>query len=138
MSKGKYLSIDFGDRRVGLAVSDFDKQIAFPRDFFENNKDLIKKIGQFCEEEQIIKIIIGLPVEMDGTMGEQVVKTYKFGDRLKKALDPIAVDYFDERLTTKQSIHKLQQQGIKAKDQKGQRDMVSAQIILEAYLKGLN
>ncbi len=138
MSKGKYLAIDFGDRRIGLAISDFDKQVAFPRDFLKNDKSLIKQIKKFCQEEQVIKVIIGLPIEMDGSIGERAVKTYEFGDKLKKSIDLIPVDYFDERLTTKQSIKKLQEQGIKAKDQKGQRDMVSAQIILEAYLKTLN
>ncbi|MCK5604965.1 Holliday junction resolvase RuvX [Candidatus Pacearchaeota archaeon] len=139
MSKGKYLAIDYGDRRVGLAVSDFDKQVAFPRDFLEYKsiKGLLNQIKSFCDEEQIVKVIIGLPIEMDGTMGDRVIKTYEFADRLKKAIDPITVEYFDERLTTKQSIRKLQMQGVKAKDQKGQRDMVSAQIILEAYLKSL-
>ncbi len=139
MSKGKYLAIDYGDRRVGLAVSDFDKQVAFPRDFLEYKsiKGLLNQIKAFCDEEQIVKTIVGLPIEMDGTMGDRVIKTYKFADQLKKAIAPIVVEYFDERLTTKQSIRKLQMQGIKAKDQKGQRDMVSAQIILEAYLKSL-
>ena len=139
MTKGKYLAIDFGDRRVGLAISDFDKQIAFPRDFLEYKKidELIDRIKTFCTEEQVIKVIVGLPVEMDGTMGEQVIKTYKFGDKLKKAIGPIPVDYFDERLTTKEATKKLHQQGIKEKEQKGQKDMVSAQIILEAYLKNM-
>ncbi len=135
MSKGKYLSIDFGDRRVGLAISDFDKQIAFPRDFLENSKDLAKQIKQFCQDEQIIKVVIGLPVEMDGTMGDRVIKTYEFGDKMKEAIYPIPVDYFDERLTTKEATKKLHQQGIKEKEQKGQKDMVSAQIILEAYME---
>ena len=69
MTKGKYLAIDYGDRRVGLAVSDFDKSVAFPRDFLENNRALIRQIKQFCQNEQIIKVIVGLPVEMDGTIG---------------------------------------------------------------------
>jgi len=139
MTKGKYLAIDYGDRRVGLAISDYDKSIAFPRDFlvYKSLTDLIEQIKKLCETEQVVKIILGLPIEMDGTFGERFVKTQKFGDALKKAVDPITVDYFDERLTTKQSIHKLHEQGIKAKEQKGQRDMVSAQIILEAYLKSL-
>ena len=139
MTKGKYLAIDFGDRRVGIAISDFDKQIAFPRDFLinSNTDELIAKLKAFCDEEQIIKIIIGLPIEMDGTLGERFMKTQQFGDALKKAVNGIPVEYFDERLTTKQSIQKLQMQGIRAKNQKGQRDMVSAQIILEAYLKNL-
>ena len=135
MSKGKYLSIDFGDRRVGLAISDFDKQIAFPRDILENNRSLVRQIKQFCKDEQIIKVVIGLPVEMDGTMGDRVIKTYEFGDKMKEAIYPIPVDYFDERLTTKEATKKLHQQGIKEKEQKGQKDMVSAQIILEAYME---
>jgi len=140
MTKGKYLAIDFGDRRVGLAISDFDKQVAFPRDFleYEEIKELISQIKTFCEDEQIVKVIIGLPIEMDGSIGERFIETQKFGDQLKKAIEPIPVEYFDERLTTKQSIKKLHEQGIKAKEQKGQKDMVSAQIILEAYLKSLN
>ena len=137
MTKGKYLAIDFGDRRVGLAISDFDKSVAFPRDFLDNNRALARRIKQFCQDEQIIKVIVGLPIEMDGTMGQQVVKTYKFGDKLKKAINPIPVEYFDERLTTKQATRRLQEQGIKAKEQKGQLDMISAQVILEAYLKSL-
>jgi putative Holliday junction resolvase len=139
MTKGKYLAIDYGDRRVGLAISDYDKIIAFPRDFltYKTSDELISAIKRFCEEEQIIKVIVGLPVEMDGGIGERFIKTQKFGDELKKAIEPITVDYFDERLTTKQSINKLYEQGIKTKEHKGQRDMVSAQIILEAYLKSL-
>ena len=139
MTKGKYLAIDFGDRRVGLAISDYDKQIAFPRDFlvFSKIDELIEKLKGFCAEEQVVKIIVGLPIEMDGTFGDRFMKTQKFGDKLKKAVDPIPVEYFDERLTTKQSISRLHEQGIKTKEQKGQRDMVSAQIILEAYLKSL-
>lgn len=139
MSKGKYLAIDYGDRRVGLAISDADKQIAFPRDFLvvEKIPKLLKEIKALCDQEHVEKVIIGLPIEMDGSMGERVIKTYEFGDKLKKTLDPIAVDYFDERLTTKQATRKLHQQGFKEKEQKGQKDMVSAQIILEAYLKSI-
>jgi len=135
MTKGKYLAIDYGDRRVGLAISDFDKQVAFPRDFLENNRVLISQIKKLCDGEQVIKIIVGLPIEMDGTIGERSIKTYKFGDKLKKALHPIPVDYFDERLTTKRAKQLLQEQGIKAKEQKGRLDMISAQVILEAYME---
>lgn len=138
MTKGKYLAIDFGDRRTGLAISDFDKQVAFPREVidFKSIRGLITQIKKLCDEEQVVKIIVGLPVEMNGSVGERFLKTQKFGDQLKKAID-IPVEYFDERLTTKQSIRKLHEQGIKAKGQKGLRDMVSAQIILEAYLKNI-
>lgn len=140
MNKGKFLAIDFGDRRAGIAVSDLDKQIAFPRDFFvyDSEDKLIERIKAFCKDEHIIKIILGLPVKMDGSIGEQFIKTQKFGNRLKKEVKPVPIEYLDERLTTKESIKKLSQQGVKAKDQKGQKDMVSAQIILETYMLSRN
>lgn len=139
MSKGKYLAIDFGQRRVGLAISDYDKEIAFPRDniAYDQMDQLIQRLADFCEKEEVSKVIIGLPISMDGTVNESFIKTQQFGEKFKKAIHPIPVEYFDERLTTKQSIQRLHQQGIKAKDQKGQRDMISAQVILESYIKAI-
>jgi len=139
MSKGKYLAIDFGDKRVGIAISDYDKQIAFPRKVieFKSIKNLIANIKTLCDDEQVIKIIIGLPIEMDGKMGDRFIKTHKFGDKLKSYTQEIPIEYFDERLTTKRSIHKLHEQGIKCRDQKNQIDMISAQTILEGYLDSL-
>lgn len=136
MSKGKYLAIDYGDKRVGLAISDFDKLIAFPRETitFKSKSGLIRKISELCSSESVSKIILGLPIEMDGSFGDRFVKTQKFGDLLKEELSNISVEYFDERLTTKQATKKLHQQGFAEKHQKGQKDMISAQIILEAYL----
>ena len=136
MSKGKYLGIDYGDRRVGIAVSDFDKEISFPRDFLEYEKesDLLKSIKQLCEDEQIIKIILGLPIHMDGTFGERAEKTKVFYDKLKDAIPSIDIDFFDERLSSEYATKVLHVQQIKSKDQKGKRDSISAQIILQNYL----
>ncbi|PIZ72131.1 Holliday junction resolvase RuvX [Candidatus Peregrinibacteria bacterium CG_4_10_14_0_2_um_filter_43_11] len=136
MNKGKYLAIDFGDKRVGIAISDLDKAIAFPRDFltYSHLSDLSKQIAMLCEQESVVKIIIGLPIQMDGTMGDRVKKTIEFGDRLKQTIHNVSIDYFDERLTTQQAIHRMQAQGTKAKNQKPFTDSLSAQVILETYL----
>ena len=139
MSKGKYLGIDYGDKRVGIAISDFNKEIAFPRDFLEYSKEseLLKTIKKFCEEEQITKIILGLPIQMDGTFGERAKITQKFFDKLKSELPNIKIEFFDERLSTQYASKALQKQGISEKDQKGKRDALSAQIILQNYLNSL-
>ena len=136
MTKGRYLAIDYGDRRIGLAVSDFDKQIAFPRETLEGLKpaEAISKIQKFCEDEGVVKVILGLPIQMNGSVGERFVKTHEFGAKLREAIKPTPVEYLDERLTTKRAEQLLREQGIKAKDQKKVKDMVSAQVILEAYL----
>lgn len=139
MSKGKYLGIDFGDKRVGIAVSDFNKDIAFPRDFLTYNgeNDLIAQLRKICEEESVVKIILGLPIMMDGVLGDRAKKTQLFYDKLKKAMPGMSVDFFDERLSTEFAVASLRGQGIKDKDQKGKRDAASAQIILQNYLSSL-
>lgn len=140
MNKGKYLAIDYGDKRVGVAVSDFNKEIAFPRDFLEysSEKELLESIRKLCEEEQVIKIILGLPIMMDGTLGDRAEKTQAFYVKLKELLSPkMAIEFFDERLSTEFASKMLRVQGVKAKDQKGKRDAMSAQIILQNYLNSL-
>ena len=139
MNKGKYLAIDYGDRRVGLALSDYNKEISFPRDFLEytSEKGLLAELRKLCEEEGVIKIILGLPIQMDGTFGERAQKTQKFFDKLKKAMPTVPIDFFDERLSTEFAVKSLRGQGIKDKDQKGKRDAMSAQIILQNYLASL-
>jgi putative holliday junction resolvase len=139
MTKGKYLGIDFGDKRVGIAVSDFNKEIAFPRDFleYESSNWLIDRISRICEEDQVVKIILGLPVNMDGTFGERALKTMEFFNKLKEAIPGVSIECFDERLSTEYAVKALHAQGIKSKNQKGKRDALSAQIVLQNYLNSL-
>lgn len=136
MDKGKYLSIDYGDKRVGLAVSDLNKEIAFPRGFLtvESDSGLLSDIAALCREDSIIKIIVGLPIQMDGSAGRRAEMTYEFGERLTQKTG-LPVEYFDERLTTRAAEGKLREIGVKSRDQKGEKDAVSAQLILETYLR---
>jgi putative holliday junction resolvase len=139
MNKGKYLAIDYGDKRVGVAVSDFNKEIAFPREFltYTGEKNLIEQLQRICEEDQITKVILGLPIMMDGTLGDRAKKTQLFYDKLKEAMPHIPIEFFDERLSTEFAVKTLRGQGIKDKDQKGKRDAMSAHIILQNYLNSL-
>jgi len=139
MNKGKYLAIDYGDKRVGVAVSDFNKEIAFPRDFltYSGDNNLLAQLQNICQEDQVIKIILGLPIMMDGTLGDRAKKTKVFYDKLKAAMPHVAIEFFDERLSTEFAVKSLRGQGVKDKDQKGKRDAMSAQIILQNYLNSL-
>lgn len=138
-SKGKFLALDYGDKRVGMAVSDYNKEISFPRDFltYTGTKNLIAQLKKFCEVEDISKIILGLPIMMDGTFGDRAKKTQKFFDQLREAMPDMPIDLFDERLSTEFAVKSLHGQGVKAKDQKGKRDAMSAQIILQNYLSSI-
>jgi putative holliday junction resolvase len=139
MNKGKYLAIDYGDKRVGVAVSDFNKEISFPRDFltYTGENDLINQLQRICEEEQVTRVILGLPIMMDGTLGDRAKKTQLFFGKLKEAMPHISIEFFDERLSTEFAVKSLRGQGVKDKDQKGKRDAMSAQIILQNYLNSL-
>ena len=140
MSKGKYLGLDYGDRRVGMAISDENKEISFPRDYIQytQESELLKELAEFCKEEDITKIILGMPIQMDGSMGERTKKTHDFYESLKKIMPSMKIEFFDERLSTQFAIKNLQGQGIKAKNQKGNLDTASAQIILQNYLNSLS
>ena len=140
MNKGKFLALDFGDKRVGMAVSDENKEISFPRDFFEYRKmqELLDFLIALCHEEGVIRIILGLPIHMDGRLGERAEKTQQFFDQLKAVMPSMDIVFFDERLSTEFAVKSLRGMGIKARDQKGKRDTLSAQIILQNYLVSLN
>lgn len=139
-SKGKYLALDYGDRRVGMAISNIDKDISFPRDFLEYNKvsELIDTLEVFCETEGVSRIILGFPLHMDGQVGDRARKTQQFHTKLKAAMPGMDIIFFDERLSTEFAVKALRGQGIKAKDQRGKRDMMSAQIILQNYLASIS
>lgn len=139
MDKGKYLAVDYGDKRVGIAISDMNKEISFPRDFLEYQKvtELISQMKQICKEEGIIRIILGFPIHMDGRLGDRAKKTEKFYTALKMAMPKMEIAFFDERLSTEFAVTALRGQGIKDKDQKGKRDAMSAQIILQNYLASI-
>jgi len=132
MSKGKYLAIDYGDKRVGVAVSDYNKEISFPRDFltYTSEKNLIAQLQKICEEDDISKIVLGLPIMMDGTLGDRAKKTQKFFDKLKEAMPHMSITFFDERLSTEFAVKSLRGQGIKDKDQKG-IDFIATEFVFD-------
>ncbi len=134
--KGKILGVDFGDRRVGLAITDLNQEIAFPRDFLEygTRKELMERIRSICLREGVSMIALGWPLKMDGGKSERTHLTEAFSHELREALPEIEVLLVDERLSTRYAVDVLRQQSVKAKNQKGKRDSLAAQMILQNYL----
>ncbi len=136
----KYLGIDYGLKRVGIAVSDEGKTISFSRTTFENDSNLFDKILNICREDLISKIIIGLPVKLNSedTHITQSVKT--FSAELKDFLNKqnIFPDFFfiDERYTSSlaQSYITESVKSKKKRKNKSLTDSISAQIILQDFL----
>jgi putative Holliday junction resolvase len=135
----KHLALDYGDRRVGVALSDPEGTIAFAQGFLENGdqNQLLNQLIALCEKEGVKVVVIGWPVHTDGKQGERTQITRHFADELKKRLPELKIEFFDERFTTQWAEQKLTQVGLRAKDQKKEKDSMAAQILLQTYLDGL-
>jgi len=135
LTNGKVLGIDHGDKRIGVAVSDNQRQIAFRRQYIENtNKtEVIQTIKTLCEQDQITLIVVGLPINMEGDDTDQTRKVRKFSKALGQAVN-LKIVLYDERLTTRRSDAILTSIGKRGKERKQERDSIAASLILQNYL----
>lgn len=133
----KILGIDPGDRRVGLAIADSGLGIAtgFGVIEYAGKERFIEKIGSIAGEEDISLIVMGLPMNMNGSEGEAAKKSRRLAETIKEKLN-IEVELVDERLTTHQAIKQVHETGGKTGADKGRVDMLSAIVILQSYLDG--
>jgi len=131
----KLLGIDYGENKVGIAVSDEDKKYAFSRQSLINlsEPELLQNLSLLCKKEDVAKIIIGLPLDQEGNIGRQAAKTKRFGEVLADFCK-IPVEYEDERFSTAMAEQMFKQAGKKTKNTKSIIDQQAAQIILQTYL----
>jgi len=129
------LGIDYGAKRTGLAITDVMGIVASPLETFmsQGMKQDIEHIVGIINTKQVDTVIIGMPYNMDGTMGKRAKSTEFFGRTLSKAIK-VPVIFRDERLTTVEAYDKLNQAKVKKKKQKAVVDQVAAQIILQDYI----
>ncbi|MCK4495349.1 MAG: Holliday junction resolvase RuvX [Candidatus Aminicenantes bacterium] len=132
----RILGVDFGDRNIGLAVSDklLITAQALGSYRVKNEEEDKKYFKDLVSKYEIEEIVIGLPLRMDGTPGTRVQKTQKFASWLENVLK-LPIVLWDERLTTKQALDILNQQKISGKKKKKLKDQISAAIILSVYLE---
>ena len=138
-STGKLLSVDFGDTRTGLAVSDISRILASGIGYvspggIEKTADEVSKIAR---EQKAAAIIVGLPVNMDGSEGSRAARCRKFASMLSERLEGIPVAMFDERMTTMTASRYLNETNTRGKKRKTVIDTLSAQIILQNFLDRL-
>lgn len=130
----KYLGIDYGEKRMGLATSGALGFVNLLPTFQRNPKDLpndLKRMGKILEEEGIQEIVIGLPKNMNNTLGFKAEEVLKFVEKFKEMFS-LPIHLWDERLTTTQAHQMLQH--LSPKKKKDFLDSVSAKIILESFL----
>lgn len=133
----RYLGIDLGSKTIGLAMSDQTCTIASPfKTIFFDNEDYlstIDEIKQITKDYEIQKIILGLPKNMNNTLGERAQITMQYKKMLEDNLN-ISVILFDERLTSVISNSILIEADMSRKKRKKKVDSIAAQIILQDYL----
>ena len=131
----RVLGIDYGRARHGLALSDPLGITAQPL-CAVNARDAEKALGEIaalCEEKGVTKIVVGLPLAMNGTEGLSAAEARKFADVLAAKL-ALPVELWDERLTTAQAERAMLDHDLSRADRKAHRDAMAAQIMLQTWL----
>jgi putative Holliday junction resolvase len=130
----RLLALDHGSRRIGVAVGDTETGMAFARPALQrrNEERDLAVIGDLCTSEGADLVIIGLPLNMDGSEGEQAAVARAFGDRLVGI--GLAVAYEDERLTSWEAGERIAEAGRRARRGSGDLDSTAARLILQQYL----
>ncbi len=131
------LAIDYGSKKIGLALSDPGHSIAMPYklldDILEKNK--VNQIIKIIHEKNICAITLGMPVNMDGTASDQTIVIEKFANKILGQSN-IPIFFQDERLTSKAANNFLKNFNLKRKDRNKIDDLTAASMILETVLNG--
>lgn len=134
----RVLAIDYGERRVGLAIS--DPQTSFVSGLPTLDRRALKEggltaaIAALVADRGVERILVGVPFSLDGSIGPAAERVLAFRDRLHLTVD-VPVDEWDERLTTEAAKRRLEELGYSEKEMRGKLDQVSAVLMLEQYLR---
>jgi putative Holliday junction resolvase len=138
ISRKRIMGLDFGSKTVGVAITDETRTCIRPLPVIRREKPgklrkTLSAITELLKEYDCDRIILGLPLNMDGSEGERVRLTREFRELLVKRVN-IPVILFDERLTTVEAYEIMKERGIDKKEQLKIVDSVAAEIILNSYI----
>lgn len=136
MQYSKVMAIDYGDARIGVALSDLMQITANPYEVFQNKgiEDCTKHLVEVIKQNDVGTVVFGLPINMDGTEGERARITRDVATELSKQT-AVKIVFQDERLTSVEADEILKSTGkMSWQERKKSLDMVSAALILESYL----
>jgi len=133
----RYLGIDLGRARIGLALADDILRSARPLLAVQRRGEAadMAEIGNVARDYEVTRAVVGLPLNMDGTEGPSARLARAFAPRLASALG-VPVDLFDERLSTFEAEDRLRARGLSAREMKGLVDAEAAAVILQEWLDG--
>jgi putative Holliday junction resolvase len=130
------MALDLGEKRIGIAVSDVAETMAFPDRVLARRSAKADRqaLAVLARELAVERVVIGLPLSMQGEFGPNAERARSFGEYLGRLL-PVPVDYQDERLTTVEAEDRLRRSGAGAQHRKLRIDAAAAAVILEDYMR---
>ncbi len=138
LAVGRVLALDPGQRRIGVAVSDRDRTMAFPRPAVQVDSSgrHLDALAALVEEEGAVVVVVGLPKGLDGREGASARSARAFAAAIDERLggEAVTVELHDERLTTVQAAGSLRAAGRPAREQRSSIDSAAATVLLEAWI----
>lgn len=138
----RILSLDVGERRIGVAAADEEARVAVPLTVVERREPSadLEAVVRLVQEQSAATVVVGLPISLNGSLGPQARQVKAFAEELSSRLS-VPVEYWDERLSTVEAERRLRsavpggrRSGPKKRADKGRRDTLAATIVLQAYL----
>jgi len=137
-AEGKVLALDWGSKRMGIALSDPGAEIAFGRESYDRKglEQDLQFLRGLVEEEKVKAVVIGLPLRMNGERGKQAEEVLRFKKALEEELSSVVdkVETVDERLTSNEAERVMLQADLSRARRKEKRDQLAATLILQRYL----
>lgn len=132
----RILALDFGKKRIGLAISDPMGVVVRGLETFERTRvrDDIQSLAEIARREQADLLLFGDPLHLDGSRGKASGNVREFAEKLKR-VSGIPVAFFDERLTTVEAEEALRQRGVPFEQRRKRIDQMAAIILLQSYLE---
>jgi len=133
----RYLGLDVGDRRIGVAVSDelgLTAQPVLTLERRRNRREDLRSLARLCRRFGVVGIVVGNPVHLSGDVSPQAVKTQAFAAELG-ALTGLPIHLWDERLTSREARHILYEAGVGRQEHRRVVDQVAATLILQSFME---
>jgi putative Holliday junction resolvase len=131
------LGLDYGERRVGVAISDPTGAFAQPLETIatpRGDADALARVAELVKTREVVQIVLGLPLHMSGRAGPEAERVRAFGARVA-ALTGVPVDYVDERWSSREAERVLDEVGMSRKKQRGRVDPIAASLVLRTWLE---
>ncbi len=131
------MGLDFGEARIGVALTDALGKIAMPLLTVQrqNRQEDQVRIRQLVQQHQVALLVVGVPYQLDGSTDPQAERALNFARRLERRLDGVPVVTWDERLTTREAERVLLECNVSRKDRRDVVDQLAATLILNSFLE---